>query len=348
MRPLYLLFVALVMQVGWAQSDQNKKPVVNMIFESPEMYKTLKSILNRTFIKHDHTGDGSGVYLGSTSGNLGLVLTAAHVVRKSADGRQRVMLPAVDGIPRHPERPEHALSLQDFFFGRFYGDSKEGRQRVGVPYFSPELDLVQEGAEHIDYIYDDYALALVGQTVKSGATVTELFSNPSNENPPPQLPPLKIAAPVAGETLIAMGGLNRYNADELYNSFWFGTKEEFLKALPKVKEYYSIAQVADYDKAWLATSQALVNAPYDPTVEFFMEGDVAEHGMSGGGVFNLKGELVGLIIQADINQTTKKINWVRAIRADYIYNSILAKSKNPEVLKAFQETAVGLSCSSLL
>lgn len=338
------LLIVLISFSLYAQPEDPKKPAIEMFMESSERFTVLKSILNRSFLRYDHVGSGSGVFIGTNEDNIGLVLSAAHVIRQRVHSQEEAYIPGVDGIPRSEAEPEKPLHLKEYLFGHFFSDSDKKRQRIAVPYYSPAFDFSQD-----NFIWEDFSLALVGHRAGDRETVTEYFTNPSRENPAPNLEPLVVASPVFGEDLISIGGLT-IAADQkrMLEAFDQGSKESILNAREQFKEHYAFAKVADYDQGWSLFNRLAPDSNFDPEVEFYMFGDVADQGMSGGGVYNLRGQLVGLITHVMRDETSLKTKVVRAVRADYIIKSIWAKSKNPEVLKSLENTKVHLTCNAYL
>lgn len=60
--------------------------------------------------------------------------------------------------------------------------------------------------------------------------------------------------------------------------------------------------------------------PYQPDVEFFIDAQGLP-GMSGGGVFNFEGQLLGIMVRASDQKQAPKI--IRVIRASYIHSKVL-------------------------
>ncbi|SRX76031.1 S1 family peptidase [Aequorivita antarctica] len=74
------------------------------------------------------------------------------------------------------------------------------------------------------------------------------------------------------------------------------------------------------------------NIPYNPNVEFLIEAR-ALPGMSGGGVFNSEGQLLGIMVRASNTENAPKI--IRVVRIEYVkskitefYNSLIQSNKD--------------------
>ncbi len=322
------------------------KPAVNSIFEeSPETYLAIKSALNRSVILNDPRSSGSAVFIGVNRNNIGVAITAAHTLRigyKIED--TYIDLPLIDGIPRNKDAPESPLALLPKSFGKFFSDPAQTRQRLVLPIYIPKM-----GFSEIDDQYvNDFGLVLMGQPVDHQyRTITDYITNPENVNPAPSIKALKMGSPILGETVIVIGGQSFFNTDEALKAFKEMNKEKLKRSLPKFKEAYSISNVMDYDKGWSVCFENILNAPYDASVDFFIEGAAAKQGMSGGGVFNLSGELVGIITHVFMDETGDVVN-ARALRAEYIINSITDGAKNKEVIDTLLDLNLINSCQAYL
>ncbi len=93
----------------------------------------------------------------------------------------------------------------------------------------------------------------------------------------------------------------------------------------------SDAEVATVMLKLKATGDPEGNLPYHPNVEFFVEAEVMA-GMSGGGVFNSEGQLLGIMVRGSDQEKSPKI--VRVVKIAFIQSkmSVLYKG-SPETVK---------------
>jgi hypothetical protein len=81
--------------------------------------------------------------------------------------------------------------------------------------------------------------------------------------------------------------------------------------------------------------------PYDPEAEFVFEGR-AIYGMSGSGVFNERGEQVGILVRGSLTDTTAQ--YLRGVRMSYVVGRIQAavdtmSSEQQDAIKPYLETS---------
>lgn len=121
--------------------------------------------------------------------------------------------------------------------------------------------------------------------------------------------------PVTGEKAIAVG--------------YPQNKDDYPNGAVAYGKILSDTEVADIIRKLKTAGDTEGDIPYNPGVEFFVEAQ-AIAGMSGGGVFNSAGQLLGIMVRASDNEKAPKI--IRVVKVSYI------KSKMVEFYNSLPET----------
>lgn len=111
--------------------------------------------------------------------------------------------------------------------------------------------------------------------------------------------------PLAGENAIAIG----YPQDKAY----------YPNGAVAYGKILSDTEAADMVQKLKTAGDSEGDIPYDPLVEFFI-GAQAIAGMSGGGVFNSDGQLLGIMVRASDRENAPKV--IRAVKVSYIKDSM--------------------------
>jgi hypothetical protein len=125
-------------------------------------------------------------------------------------------------------------------------------------------------------------------------------------------------APVAGEKAITIG----YPQD----------RAQYPNGAVAFGKILSETETADMMQKLKTSGDPEGDIPYDPVAEFFVEAQ-AIAGMSGGGVFNSEGQLLGIMVRASDKESAPKI--IRVVKLSYIkskmvqyYNGLPESGKN--------------------
>jgi hypothetical protein len=112
--------------------------------------------------------------------------------------------------------------------------------------------------------------------------------------------------PVAGEKAITVG----YPQD----------RTEFPNGAVAYGKILSETETADMIKKLKAAGDPEGDIPFDPLAEFFVDAQ-AIAGMSGGGVFNSQGQLLGIMVRASDKESAPKI--IRVVKVSYIKSKMV-------------------------
>lgn len=112
--------------------------------------------------------------------------------------------------------------------------------------------------------------------------------------------------PVAGEKAITVG----YPQD----------RTKYPNGAAAYGKILSESETASIIQQLKAAGDAEGDIPFDPVAEFFVEAQ-AIAGMSGGGVFNSAGQLLGIMVRASDKESAPKI--IRVVKASYIKSKIV-------------------------
>lgn len=353
----FLLFIGLFF-FGLSANGQTppKRIVEAVIQETPEDFRVLRRILHRSVIINvAGVGHGSGVLL-SVKNGVGLVLTAQHVVRNYDLGR--LSLPVVDGIPYSEDlnRKNSTISLKEkaHFASLFDDNLNRSERRVLIPLFYPSVDF-----SSADKIIDhDFGLMLMGSRLShrwskdpgytSAAFLDEALSGKDSVKYDALV---EFNEPKVGEKIFIVGGLNEgRNEEKMLEGFHEMNKEKIMKnAGLFATEMYSRGTILNYEEAWLRLVKIDPSAEYRPDREFFIQGPVADLGMSGGGIFDTFGRLLGIVthIVVEPTKTGSHIIFVQAHRIDYILESLRKTARDQIVQDWVSSLTVQKSCREI-
>lgn len=264
--------------------------------ESPEIRSWIDSVLPRLVKISGGGQNGSGILIDSTHG-MNVVLTASHVVKPHV---QAPIGPSGDrigiAIPSSISTDDRSkLASTDFMTVSYGSERGLSNSFVSFPFFAPQ------SSSHPSPEFDFALLMVTGQSLSQENLGYETALKTPVDNRP--IVKTEIRSPIEGEI-----------------SAIVGYPEENQKKLS-----YSVGQILSSKQAAQLIKLTSSKAPFNSKVEFIILAEGGA-GMSGGGVFDERGHLIGIIVRAG---RLDDISYVRVTRADFIAAEIKKRiSKN--------------------
>jgi hypothetical protein len=275
----------------------------------------ISNAINSVVLLYNGQDAGSGVIVGTNSYGESIMLTANHnFLERSKTDRAH--------LPIYSYKGQAQIHLQDMHFVTW---AKGEKFFMGLPFFRAKEEFLGDPQVLNNIVpRSDFAAVYVSNKTPSEIGDKSFLLKGSYDGFKPNI---EFGSAVPGEEGIMIG--------------FFDEKKEVIGGT-----ILSDAEAEAFARRYFDSTPA-----FDPSAEILLS-EAARPGMSGGGVFDKNGRLIGITVRRGIIATPeKKVAYARAIRVSYILSELSKKSfqRKSALLAGFlTEIQIHESCRDLL
>lgn len=256
---------------------------------------------------------GSSTVIGTTTDGFDILITANHVLGPQSKGDGLKAYPEYADFWTRKDNSEISGYFKDFWY--VYDTHTRSPPTRGLSIYRPDRKYKNPTAIFYDLLPEsDFSLIIDFKT----SDEIRLFNHIQKTDLSFQST-IDLCLPKTNDKVVLAGFAGGAKSITIFNGIVLSEKEAEAVISQNV-------------------AQSNVIPDYNPDVEFLVKGH-SEKGMSGGPVFNLSGQLLGVIVR--VGQLNETENYVRVVKLDYVLKK-LQQAQWAERMKPFASTSIGL------